>query len=167
LEGINGFNVVDIIITVVFLYFIIRGYERGFIDQTSKIIGLFVALFVAIQNYESFNIYLEPYFELPLSVMYFMSFAIIFIAVNLVIHILGAVLKQAVNFLFLSLVDSTAGAILGLVKGGLLVYLLLFILNEIPHQGFLELLNSSYLARHMLEFTPLIQENMEEFFGHI
>ncbi|MFW6278978.1 MAG: CvpA family protein [Bacillota bacterium] len=166
LEGVDGITIIDIVISIIFLYFIIRGYEQGIIDQTSKIVGLFVALFMGIRHYESFLVFLEPYFDLPDAVMYFISFAVIFITVNVSIYILGAIFKQIIHVLFLGIVDSFGGALLGLVKGGILVYFLVFILYEIPYEEFNEMLNSSYLARSIYQFTPILQQNLDKFFSH-
>ncbi|MFW6390121.1 MAG: CvpA family protein, partial [Halanaerobiales bacterium] len=131
----DGFTILDIVIIILFLYFIVNGYRRGFIKQTSKILGLIVALIVAINQYQDFQVHLTPFLDVPPPVLQFISFAIIFVLFNLIIHILGAVLKQITNFLFLSPVDHLAGAVFGFIKSGILVYLAIFILSEIPYQA--------------------------------
>ena len=161
----NGITVIDIVIAVLGLYFIVRGFERGFIDQTSKILGLLIALYIAIQQYQYFQVYLEPYLDLPSPLMQFISFAVIFIVFNIVVYILGNVLKQIIRFLFLKPLDHLAGGVLGLIKGGIVVYLLVFLLNEIPYPGLVDMLDSSYLATNLMEITPLIQENLDNIFN--
>jgi len=164
--NVNGITIVDIVIIVILLYFVIRGYERGFIDQTSKIIGLVIALFIAVKQYEEFVVVLEPYLDLAQPLMYFISFIILFTAVNLVVHIVGLVFKRVVHFLFLGMLDNIGGALLGLLKGAILVYFLVFVLNEIPYQALVDLMEESYLANNFMELTPIIKENIEEIFGH-
>lgn len=166
MNGNTGITIIDIIILVVFLYFIIRGYEQGFIDQTCKIFGLILAILMGIQHYDSFVVFLEPYLNLPPSLMYIISFALIFIAVNLVVLVLGRVFKQIVQFLFLGLLDSVAGALFGFLKGGVIVYLLLLILNQIPYQALVSMLEQSILASSFLQITPVIQQNLGDIFGH-
>ena len=165
MEGFSGITIIDIIISVIFLYFIISGYEQGFINQTSKIFGLIFALFMGVRYSNNFLVYLEPYFNLPPALMHVISFAIIFIVVNLVVLILGNVVKQIIELLFLGILDSTAGAIFGFVKGAILVYFLVFILNEIPYEGLTAMMNESFLASNMMELTPIIQENIDQIFG--
>ena len=151
---------------VVFLYFIFRGYEQGFIEQTSKIFGLFLAILMGIYYYDSFLYYLEPYFNLPSPLMYLLSFALIFAGVILVVHILGKILKQIVQSLFLGLLDSVAGALFGFLKGAIIVYVMVLILNQIPYQGLVNTLEQSILASSFLQFTPIVQQNLDEIFGH-
>ncbi len=159
-------TIVDIIIIILFLFFVFRGYERGFIDQTSRIIGLLIALYIAITQYQVLQVYLEPYIDMPPQIIHFISFVIIFILFNIAVNILGLILKQIVKFLFLNPLDHLAGAFLGFVKGAVLIYLLLFILNEFPYQMLTEMLEESYIASQMLQFTPVIQQNLDKIFGH-
>lgn len=148
------------------MYFILHGYHRGFIKQTSTILGLLIALVVAIKQYENFQIYLEPYLDVSPPMLQFISFAVIFIIFNLVVHILGLVFKNLINLVFLDPVDHIAGAVLGLIKGGILVYLLLLVLTQIPLQELEDIVNRSFLASNMLELTPIIHQNIREIFGH-
>lgn len=166
MEGLNGITVIDIIIAVIFAYFIIRGFEQGFIDQTSRIFGLLLGLLVGINYYDSVLIFLEPYFDLPSALFNIIGFLIVFAVVNAVIFALGRVIRQIFDFLFLGIVDNVAGAGFGFLKGGILVFLLVFILNEIPYQGLVEMIESSYLAQNILQLTPVFQQNLQEFFGH-
>ncbi len=157
-------NFLDLIILVVFLFFVYNGFQRGFIDQTSTILGLFIALIVAVNQYELFQVYLEPYFDLSPSLMQFLSFAIIFVIVNVVIHIIGIVTKNIVDAIFLKPLDRVAGAFLGLVKAGILAYLLVLIMAQIPYQKVVNVLDKSFLSGYLLDLTPLIQENLQNFF---
>lgn len=160
----DGLNILDLIILIIFLYFILRGYQTGFIRQTSKILGLIIALLVAVKQYQEFQVLLEPYLDVPPSLLSFISFAIIFIIFNLLIHILGISLKKVTNFLYLGPVDSFGGVLLGILKSGILIYLVIFILNEVPHELVTEMIEKSYFAKNILEFTPILQENLDKMF---
>lgn len=157
-------NFLDIIILVVFLFFGYNGLRRGFIDQTSTILGLIIALIVAVRQYEYFQSYLEPYLDLSTSLIQFISFAVIFVVVNIVIHVLGIALKRIVDAVFLQPVDRAAGLLLGVVKGGIIVYLLVLIMAQIPYQRVLNAVDSSFLAGRILEMTPIIQEKIGDIF---
>ena len=146
------------------MFFIVRGYQKGFIKQTSKILGLIIALLVAVDGYQEFKVFLSPYLDVPPSLLSFISFSIIFIVFNILIHILGLILKKTTNFIFLGPVDSLAGAALGVLKSAILIYLIVFILNEVPHDTVVNLIDESYFAQNFLEFTPVIQENLDKMF---
>ena len=157
-------NFLDIIILVIILFFAYNGYRRGFIDQTSTILGLLAALFVAVRQYEYFTQFLEPYLDLSLSMLQFISFAVIFIVVNIVIHVLGIVLKKIVDAIFLQPVDRGLGFLLGIIKAGIIIYLMILILAQIPYQNINDVLNESFLASRIIEASPFIQSKIEEIF---
>lgn len=94
----------------------------------------------------------------------FISFAVIFIVVNIVIHILGITLKKIVDSIFLQPVDHAAGFVLGIFKAGVIIYLLILILAQIPYQKINDVLNDSFLAGKIIEASPLIQSKIEEIF---
>jgi membrane protein required for colicin V production len=157
-------NFLDLIILVILLFFAFNGFRRGFIDQISTILGLLAALFVAVRQYQYFTQFLEPYLDLSISLLQFISFAVIFIVVNIVIHVLGITLKKIVDSIFLQPVDRALGFLLGLVKGGIIIYLLVLILVQIPYQKINDVLNNSFLASRIIEASPLIQSKIEEIF---
>ena len=157
-------NFLDIIILVILLFFAYNGFRRGFIDQTSTILGLLAALFVAVRQYEYFQQFLEPYLDLSTSLLQFISFAVIFIVVNIVIHILGITLKKIVDAIFLQPVDRAAGFLLGIFKAAIIIYLLILIMAQIPYQKINDVLNESFLAKRIIEASPLIQSKIEEIF---
>lgn len=160
----KGVSPLDISILILFLYFILRGYNKGFIRQTSRILGLVFALVVAINSYKGFQSYLEPYLDLSPRVMQFVSFAILFIIINIFVHLLGVVLKNIVDLLFLEPLDHIAGAALGLIKGGILSYFLVLLLAQIPYMFFVNLISESFLAESLLGLSPIIQKNLQEIF---
>jgi len=157
-------NFLDIIILVLTLFFAYNGFKRGFIDQTSTILGLLAALFVAVRQYVYFTQFLEPYLDLSTSLLQFISFAVIFIVVNIVIHVLGITLKKIVDAIFLQPVDRVAGFLLGIFKAGIIVYLLILILAQIPHPKVDDVLSQSFFAERIIEASPLIQSKIEEIF---
>jgi len=157
-------NFLDIIILVIILFFAYNGFRRGFIDQTSTILGLLAALFVAVRQYEYFTQFLDPYLDLSVSMLQFISFALIFIVVNIVIHVLGITLKKIVDAIFLQPLDRALGFLLGIVKAGIIIYLLILILGQIPYQNINDVLNESFLASRIIEASPFIQSKIEEIF---
>ncbi|ACL69323.1 CvpA family protein [Halothermothrix orenii] len=161
----NQITILDILILVVFLYFVLRGYNNGFIKQTSTVVGLILALLIAIKFYQPFQKYLLPYLDFSDQIMQFISFSLLFVFVNIIIQLLGRALKNIMNALFLGPVDQVAGAALGLLKAGILTYFLVLFLAQIPYQGITELLNRSVLAGSLLEMTPLVKQRLSQIFG--
>jgi len=157
-------NFLDIIILVIMLFFSFNGFRRGFIDQTSTILGLVAALFVAVRQYDYFVTLIDPYLDLSPSLMQFISFAVIFIVVNIVIHVIGIALKRMTDAIFLQPVDKAAGFLLGLFKAGIIIYLLIIIMAQIPYSKVNGVVEESFLAQRIMEASPFIQSKIQEIF---
>lgn len=141
-----------------------RGYAKGFIKQTSTIVGIVVALMVAINYYHNFGLYLNNFLDYSEEVLQFVSFAVLFIGVNIVIHMIGFILKKVINLLFLEPIDHISGAVLGLLKGVILAYLLVLILSYIPYEAVTRMLDNSFASR-LLDLSPIIQSKLETIFA--
>lgn len=159
----NGFSYLDLGILILLIYFMINGFSSGFIKQTSLILGVLVAVIIAINYYQDFQQYIEPFFELSPQVMQLISFAILLIIVTLFIHILGLIIRNILKMLFLGPLDSIAGALLGLVKGLIIAYFFVLLLDQLPIQEVAELLERS-LASNLLSLTPILTENMQNIY---
>ncbi|WP_230866989.1 MULTISPECIES: CvpA family protein [Halanaerobiaceae] len=149
---------------ILFLYFVIGGFNKGFIKQTSMIIGIVFALLIAVNYYNGFQKYIAPYVETSPQLLQFISFAVLFIAVNVLVHLLGMVFKNVIDFLFLKPIDHAAGALLGLLKGGLLAYFLVLFLNKLPVTSISQQVQNSFLATRLLSMTPFLQQNLQNIF---
>lgn len=160
----QGITVLDIVLSAILLYFIIAGYRKGLIKQISLIFGLLVAVFIALEYYPLLEEMLKPHLDVSTPVLQFISFGIILIMVNVLIQMLAGALKNLMEIIFLDPVDRLAGAALGFIKGGILIYLFIVLLNNIPHEVLEKSLESSVLASNFLSLTPIVQQNMQEFF---
>lgn len=163
MEG--SITIIDIIISIILLYFIFEGYKKGFVKQTATIVGILVSLYLAITRYIEFQEFIRPYLNVSETFLQFISFAIIFIGVNIIIQILSNVFEKMTDNAFIKPVNQVGGALFGLLKGAVLVYFLLLILSEIPYQSLTETLEQSFFADKFLSFTPLVKENLERLFG--
>ncbi|MFW6034895.1 MAG: CvpA family protein [Halothermotrichaceae bacterium] len=161
----NGITILDIIIIILSLYFVIGGYNKGFIKQTSTILGIVFALVISMRYYNDFQPVIISYVNVSEQMAQLLSFAVLFILINVFVHIIGAVLKNILDLLFLKPFDHAAGAVLGLAKAFVLSYFLVLMIDQIPYTLFSEQINNSILAAQLLDFTPLIQNNLQNLFG--
>ena len=162
----GSITVIDIVISIILLYFIFEGYKKGFVKQTATILGILISLYLAITRYAEFQYFLKPYLNVSETFLQFISFAVIFIGVNVIIQIFSNVLETMTDNAFIKPVNQVGGALFGLIKGGVLVYFLVLILSEIPYQSLTDTINQSMFADRFLELTPYVKENLERLFGH-
>ena len=159
-----GITLLDIIISAVLLFFAISGYRRGLIKQVSVVFGLLVAVVFALEFYPGLEAILKPYLQFSEPVIQVISFAIILVLVNLLIQMIANALKNLMDIIFLDPVDRIAGSVLGLIKGGVIVYLVVALMGRIPHETLEGVLENSVLASNFLSMSPAIHQSLQNIF---
>ncbi len=155
---------VDIGIVAILLLSLVRGYQRGFLQQTAALLGIGLGVLVALYRYHIVSEFLQETFLLPPVLGNIVAFVLITMVISALINLFGFLLQKLTKFLFLAVLDSIGGAGLGLVKGGIVIYLLLLVLSRVPYEVLIEHLEASRLAKDFLELTPFVQENIDRFF---
>lgn len=134
-------NFIDLIVIIVTSFFLLRGLFRGFILELTIVIGLVVGYLLSITYYDYLSIFiikgLLP--QLPQSVADVISFAILFIGINIGLRLLAGIITKTLKFAMLNWVNRLLGAIFGTIKALLILGITVFIINLIPLSGmFLE-----------------------------
>ncbi len=123
---------ITISIGVIVLLFLIDGIRRGFLRSIFEIIG-FVAAFVVARRYgpELASWLTERTSISQAALTYFFSI-VAFVCVILAFHLFGLLLQMIVCATVLSPVDRLGGAVLGILKGALIVSLIVSIVHWLP-----------------------------------
>ena len=161
----NGLSLLDIFISIIVLYFLVSGYRKGFIKQTATIIGIIISAYMAFRFYLDLVDLMANYIDLSPTILQFISFSLIFIVFNVAIHLLSDSLRSIFKKLYLEPADKAGGFIMGGVKGILIVYLVVLILNEIPLTEVEAIIANSYFADRLLNLTPVLQSVLDDFLG--
>jgi len=159
------------------------GYKMGLVNQAIELTGAILGIFLAFQWAGAIPQWLEEssglvtkikeglagtklaalfggnFAEILLQVV---SFCAVFVAVNLVVNFLGAALQHLCKFSLLKSVDRLSGAGLGLIKGGILVCIILFLLTLLPLPGLQNQVGKSHLAAKFIAVTPAIYNQVEK-----
>ena len=164
-------NIVDVVIIIILLLHVLRGFKNGFIPTLVNFIGLFLVFIIAFYIKGPLSILL--YENLP-----FLSFGGIFkgiIAINilfyeaisygltiLVLGILFGILKRLSKILeriikmtfILSLPSKLLGAVVGLFEGIIFTFILLFIASVVNTLA--PYVNKSNISSIILNKSPII-----------
>jgi len=111
----------DIIILLCFLPAVISGITKGFIEQAVALVSLILGAWLAFKFSSVVSEWLMPYFEISETVMNVISFAVIMLAVVLVLFFLGKVLTGVTKLVMLGWLDWMLGIVFALLKAGLFV----------------------------------------------
>lgn len=154
--------IIDIVIILSLVFFLIKGFQQGLIRQTMALVGLILGLKLASDEYQFVATFIKTEFAVSDTAANIIGFAVILIIVMLVVNLIGWILRSLTKVLFLSFLDRIIGAILGLVKGGIIVYLVLLLISKVPYGLVANQLDKSFLAKDLLSLTPQIQDNLDQ-----
>lgn len=171
---------VDILLIIILLFGFLMGLKRGFILQTFHLLGFITAFIVAAIYYDELSERLAlwiPYPELgdssawadfleslPLEGAFYnaVAFAIIFLAVKIIMQIIASMLDFVADLPVLNSVNKVLGAVLGFVEIYLLIFILLYILALTPLAQVQSWVNDSAIALFIIEYTPFLSEKIME-----
>jgi len=122
-------NILDVLIGIPILWMAYRGFSKGFVIEITTLLALLVGIYAAI----NFSFYagdlIEEYLTLEDKYTSILSFAITFVAVVIVIMLLGRLLEKFIDMIALGFLDKLAGSAFGIVKAVLIISALLLVIN--------------------------------------
>lgn len=161
----------DIILLVPLVFGAVLGYRKGLLIELIGIVAFVLAIIAGFKLMEVGMVYLEEYIDGFNELLPFLSFLVIFLAIIILINMLGKLLKKMIDMTILGGFDSIAGAIVGVAKWAIGVSILLWLCNnfgfELPGQNE-ELVLYPYLAElgpniisHLDTVLPFAQEMLD------
>ncbi len=125
-------NLFDIAILLLLAGFVLKGLWRGLLRELCSLCGLFGGLFLAVRYHAPLAELLIERVTWPNQLCVVIAFAALFLLTVIFFGLLGFVLSRFIKLLFLGGFNRVAGALFGLVQGGLLLTLVLYGLSLSP-----------------------------------
>ena len=121
-------NSIDIVISIILIYGIVRGFYRGFFLEVSALTGLLLGIYCAINFKEVIGYYLEKILSWEENYIIIVSFLVTLIIVVVTLNLIAKSLTKLADIMALGLLNKIAGAFLGLIKYSVIciVFVLLF-----------------------------------------
>lgn len=164
----NGIPYLDLMIVVVLVIFIIRGFNRGFTEELIRIIGTIVSLILAIKFMSNVSQYLIKPVGLPPIAAIIIAFIILFIPSIFLFKYIATKIKEALKFsVALGGADKIFGGALGLFKGAIVVSLVTIFISIFSFTPFIRRhITQSALFDPMRRVAPLAYETFKVFMPH-
>jgi len=158
-------NFIDLIVIIATSFFLLRGLFRGFILELTIVIGLIAGYLIAISYYDLLCIIVfKEYFpQIPDSVSNVISFAVIFIVINIGLRLAAGIITKTLKFAMLNWLNRLLGALFGTIKALLILGITAFLLNLIP-------LSDTFLekaGKNESIFYPLLELIGPELYNYI
>ncbi len=167
-------NKADIIIAIILAVGTILGYRRGFLLELFFLLAIILGVFVGFKLMGAGVDYLSEKFNADKAVLPYVSFAIIFLIVMVVISLIGKSIKNSMDKTFLGKIDAISGAFLGLIKYAFGISVVIWLLEAFQiafPEGWKEesvlypmaAKVAPTLSEYFGEFLPFFKETFKQF----
>jgi len=151
-------NYIDIIIVSVMLFFIGKGFIKGFTREVMGLLSFIIAFVVALSQMRTaaniLNNYIDNY-----SISLIAGYVAVFLFIFIVLRIIAGAIHKLLNIASLGWLNRLGGAVFGTLFGGLLITLLVFILSIVPISG------EFPPGKNDSQFYPYFEELAPKIFG--
>ncbi len=152
----------DIVIAVIVLIGLWRGFHVGLIKTAVGLVGWLIALIAATRLASSIAPQLTSVVESPV-LQTALAFLVVVIVILAVMHLLAFVFSSALKSLNLGVVDKMAGSVLGAAKNILMVLVVLSISAPLLVQ--LPQWQTSVIAPELMPYAPMGKELAADMLG--
>ena len=106
-------NYIDVIILLPLVYGAYKGFSQGLIVEMSTLFALVLGVFISLRYAD------------------YIAFAVTFLLVIIVMHLLGKLLTKLIDMVSLGLFNKLFGIVMGVLKAAIVVCVVLFIVNAL------------------------------------
>lgn len=122
---------IDIIFAILILIAIIKGLRRGFIVAVFSIIGFIIGLAAALKLSALVAVYLQKNITVAGKWLPFISFALVFIVVVILVNWGGKLVEKTFEMAFLGLINRIGGALVYILLYSIIFSVFLFYAEKI------------------------------------
>jgi len=117
-------NYIDIIIIIPLIYALYVGWTKGLIIEVSKLAALLLGIFLAVNYSDYTKELLTDKLDLHSNYMGYIAFIVTFIAVVVIINLIGKLISKFVHAIALGFVNRLLGAVFSMAKVLIIVCIL-------------------------------------------
>jgi membrane protein required for colicin V production len=133
MEGLS-INYFDVIIAIFLLWSAYRGMTKGFLIMAASLAALIFGVWGAIRFSHLTAALLISSFGVQTKYLAMISFALTFVIIVILVHLLSRALDKLVKAVALGIVNRIAGVLFGILKTAFLISIFLVILNGINNR---------------------------------
>ena len=157
----------DIILLICFIPGIIRGISKGFLEQALALAGVVLSVWAAFRFSGLVATWLKPYADLSETTLNVVSFALILIAMSLLVLIIAKLLTKVIELAMLGWLDKTLGLVFALAVNALVIGVFIVLFDTINLKFGLvkpEVLDESIVYTTLRDICYLVFPYLKSFF---
>jgi len=152
-------NVIDLILVIPLLFALYRGFTKGLVYMVASLVALVLGILGAMKFKEIVAGMLDNLFEIQPQYLNLLGFAVSFVIIVLLVHLLAFLLDKLIKAVALNFVNRLAGMVFGLAVTAFVVSIILQPVNAANEQReFIsrEKIEGSLLYRPLTAFAPAV-----------
>lgn len=158
-------NYLDIIIIIPVILFAFLGFRKGLIIELATLLALVCGIFAGIYLSDFVSNIMKNAFGMNERYVQVVSFALIFIAVLILVYLLAKIIEKAVKMAALGIVNKLLGSVFSICKILFILSLLIWMFNKIDiNQTIItrEKRDNSLLFKPVGAIAPLLIPKVKE-----
>ena len=158
-------NLIDAVLIVPLLWFAYRGFKKGLVLEVFSLLALFAGIYAAIHFSDFASVILQDNFKITSEYLPLVSFGLTFIAVLILVHLLGKMISGLMKVMALDVVNKILGAVFSMTKMILITGVLLSFFNSANEKIELipeETKEGSLLYKPILKVTETVLPAIKE-----
>ena len=157
----------DIILLCCFIPGIIRGISKGFLEQALALAGIVLSVWAAFRFSSLVCTWLKPYLDVSETTLNVISFALILVAISLLVFLVAKLLTKVAELAMLGWLDKILGLVFALAVNALVIGVFIIIFDTINLKfGFVksEVLENSIVYTSLRDLSYLVFPYLKAFF---
>ena len=124
-------NILDIIILICLIPAVVQGIRKGFISQAISIVSLVVGVWASARFANIVGDWISRYITASEQILKVVAFAIILVAVFVVLGLLGRLLEGVIKLIMLGWLNKLLGVVFSLLKSFLILGIVVLAFNSL------------------------------------
>lgn len=156
---------IDIVIALILILAVYRGWKNGFVMELFSFLSLFVGIYIAIHFSDALTVYLREQQEIKASYLPAASFVGLLIAVIIGIYFLGKLLTATLKAGGLETINKLAGVLFATAKALLSLSLFFILFNSFDSKADIlpqKQKDESFLYPHIYNFSLKVLPSLKE-----
>lgn len=153
-------NFADIIFLLIALFFVIKGFFRGFISEFMSMAALILGLIAALMFQPAVSSLLKDMIKSdtfrPIA-----AFFLLFIGTYIIVKLIEMMLHNVIEAIKMNSLDRLLGIVWGLLETSVIILIVVFLFYSLKFKAGISFLDGSVIAKHAKDFLSNL--NIEGF----
>ena len=157
----------DIILLICFIPGIIRGLSKGFLEQALALAGIVLSVWAAFRFSTLVCVWLKPYVDVSETTLNVIAFALILVAVSLLVLLLAKLLTKVAELAMLGWLDKILGLVFALAVNALVIGVFIILFDTVNTKFALvkpDVLEGSIVYTHLRDLCYFVFPYLKELF---